>query len=302
MSQPAAAPEPSQAQGPPLAIEQSSKRRPFGFIIIALVALLAIIYVVRWVLYNESHASTDDAYITTDVVPVNSLLNGNIVTVPVKENQDVKQGDLLAQIDDTTFRADVDQARANLTFAIASARSANADLGLTTETGTAQVNEARGGVSAGGAGVTTAQANVDKAVSAVATAKATLDASLAQAKAADDGVQSANQNLALLTQQLSGARDAIANAEAGVKVAQANLVNATATQNNAQRDAQRYRSLADQGAVPVSEAEQKETAAANAAASVDAARQQVSATQAQLKQRQSDYAAAGQQVNVAKTA
>jgi len=303
MSQPATAPDQGTDGRPALVVEQPKKnRRPIAIILIAVAVLLAGIFGFRWFVYNSSHVTTDDAYITMDVVPVNPLVSGNITAVPVSENQHVAAGQLLAQIDSTTFASDVDQAKANLAMAIANAKSANADVGLTTQTGNAQVSEAQGVVSAGGTDITTAQENVLKANSAVATAAATLSATQAQARAADSGVQSAMQDLSRARAQLAGAHDAVSNAQAGVKVAQANLTNALATQANANRDATRYRSLADQGAVPVSEAESKETAAANAAAAVDAARQQVTAAQANVQERQSDYAAAEEQVKLAATA
>jgi len=302
MSQPATAPEKEPENKPALVVEQPKKKRPIGVILLAIVVILGGSYAVRMYLYNSTHVTTDDAYVTTDVVPVNPLVNGNIVSVPVSENQNVAQGQLLAQIDDTTFRADVDQAKANLAMAIANDKSANADLSLTTETGHAQESEAQGVVTAGGSDITTALANVGKADSAVATAKATLSASDAQARAADDGVQTALQDRNRVAAQLTGAHDAVINAQAGVKVAQANLANAQATLDNANRDAARYRNLANQGAVPVSEAELKETAAANAAAAVDAARQQVAAAEANVRQRQSDYVAAQEQVKLADTA
>ncbi len=292
-----AAPNPqSQEKTPSLFVEEPQKKRPIGLIVLALAILVGAIYGVRAYLYGAAHVSTDDAYVTLDVIPVNALVSGNIVSLPVKENQEVKRGDLLAQLDDVTFKADVEQAKANLEVARANAQSANADVGLTSQTGNAQVSEAQGGVQAGGSDIATAEANVQKSISAVSTARATLDSSLAQAKAADSAVQTARMDRAILAQQLTGSQDAIANAQAAVKVAQANLANAQATATNASRDAARYRNLATQGAVPVSQAEEKETAAANAQAAVSASREQVEAAQATVNQRRSDFAAAQQQI------
>jgi membrane fusion protein, multidrug efflux system len=282
--------------------EQPPKKRPIGLIVIACVLIAGAFFGIRMYLYNAGHVATDDAYITTDVVPVNALVSGNIVTVQAKENRDVKQGDLLVQLDDTTYKADVDQALANLAVAQANARSASADLNLTAQTGNAQVSEAQGGVQVGGSDIATAESNVLKAISGVATARATYDSAMAQAKAADQGVQTAISDRERLVSQLKSAQSGIVNAEASVKVAQANLANAEATEKNAEHDAQRYRSLANEGAVPVSEAEQRETISANSMAAVDAAKQQVAAARAAANQRRADFAAAEQQVKSADSA
>ncbi|HWA83959.1 MAG TPA: HlyD family secretion protein [Fimbriimonadaceae bacterium] len=271
-------------------------------IVLVCVVVVGGFFGIRMFQYNSTHVTTDDAYVTMDVVPINPLINGNITSVPVSENQEVRPGQLLVQLDDTTFKADLAQAEANLAVAEANARSAEADLGLTQQTGSAQVSEAQGGVQVGGTDIATANSNVDKAISGVQTAEATLRSSDAQAKAADEAVQAQIISRARVAQQLTGSQAAVTNAAAAVKVAQANLANAQATYTNADRDARRYRTLADQGAVPVSTAEQRETAAANAKAAVDAAAEQVKAAQAAEAQRRSDYSVARQQVKEADSA
>lgn len=291
-----------EAAQPSQPADAKEKKFPVAAIVLVAVVLVGAIFGVKTYLYNSAHATTDDAYVTMDVVPVNSQVNGSITGVPAHENEDVKPGQLLVQLDDTTFAADVAQAEANLAVAKANARSAEADLGLTAETGNAQVSEAQGGVQVGGTDIATATVNVQRALSGIETAEATYGSAEAQAKAADEAIQAQIVGRARAAQQLAGAQAAIANASASVKVAQANLANAQATATNADRDAARYRKLADEGAVPVSAAEQKETAAANARAALDAARQQVAAAQAAVNQRRSDYSVAQQEVKEADSA
>jgi RND family efflux transporter MFP subunit len=54
---------------------------------------------------------TRDAYVRANVVGVAPRIAGPIVQIPVKDNQAVKKGDLLFQIDPRTFQAALDQAK-----------------------------------------------------------------------------------------------------------------------------------------------------------------------------------------------
>src|SRR3546814_2943345 len=59
-------------------------------------------------------ASTDNAYIRADKVSVSSEVGGRIVAVYVKENQQVKAGDLLYRIDAEPYEIAIAQANAQI--------------------------------------------------------------------------------------------------------------------------------------------------------------------------------------------
>lgn len=59
-------------------------------------------------------AYTGDAYVQSDLVSLAPQITGRIVAVHVADNQDVKEGDLLASIDPVPFQLAVDQRRAEL--------------------------------------------------------------------------------------------------------------------------------------------------------------------------------------------
>ncbi|RYD68082.1 MAG: HlyD family secretion protein, partial [Sphingomonadales bacterium] len=61
--------------------------------------------------------STDNAYVSQDKVSVSSDVAGRIVTVAVKENQVVKKGDLLFEIDPEPYRIAVASAQAQIAAA-----------------------------------------------------------------------------------------------------------------------------------------------------------------------------------------
>jgi membrane fusion protein, multidrug efflux system len=58
--------------------------------------------------------STDDAYVRADLSIVSAKVSGNVTDVPVKDNVKVRQGVVLAQIDDRDYKIAADAARNKL--------------------------------------------------------------------------------------------------------------------------------------------------------------------------------------------
>ena len=73
--------------------------------------------------HEERYPSTKDAYIGANVINVAAQVTGQVAEVPITDNQQIKAGDLLFTIDDTQFKATVDQSKANLDSAIQQAQS-----------------------------------------------------------------------------------------------------------------------------------------------------------------------------------
>ncbi len=88
-----------------------AKRSRLPALTIGLTAITLLIYVV-WVLENSP--STDDAYVYADTINVVPEVSGRIVELPVRDNQQVKQGDLLLRIDSRPYQDNLAQAKARL--------------------------------------------------------------------------------------------------------------------------------------------------------------------------------------------
>jgi membrane fusion protein, multidrug efflux system len=58
--------------------------------------------------------TTDDAYLHADLTPLAAKVPGYVREIPVRDFQKVKAGDLLVQIDDDDYRAELEQAEANV--------------------------------------------------------------------------------------------------------------------------------------------------------------------------------------------
>ncbi|MGD0640112.1 MAG: HlyD family secretion protein [Roseiarcus sp.] len=89
----------------------SRLRRPLGLALLALLATAAIIAAVAWWLQTQNYETTDDAFIDGRPVDVSALVPGQIVEVPVTDNELVPAGAVLARIDDRDYAAAVAQAQ-----------------------------------------------------------------------------------------------------------------------------------------------------------------------------------------------
>src|SRR5215469_10725386 len=65
----------------------------------------------RWV-DDRNWQSTDDAYVQADLTPLSTKVAGLVAAVAVSDYQPVRAGDLLVQLRDDDFRAQVQQAEA----------------------------------------------------------------------------------------------------------------------------------------------------------------------------------------------
>src|SRR5207253_11101251 len=91
-------------------------------LIIGAIVLAAVIvfFGVRW-WQARQFATTDDAQVEGDVIPVLSKVSGYVTAVNVQENTRVRQGDVLATIDPSELQQKLAQAQADLPAAQAAA-------------------------------------------------------------------------------------------------------------------------------------------------------------------------------------
>ncbi|MGB5120732.1 MAG: HlyD family secretion protein [Vibrio fluvialis] len=90
------------------------RRKTKRAVLLFLVPVLAVAGSVAVYLHGGRYVETDNAYVKADKTSITAEVSGRIINVPVEENQQVKAGDLLLQIDPTSYEIAVSQARANL--------------------------------------------------------------------------------------------------------------------------------------------------------------------------------------------
>ncbi len=91
-----------------------SKTHPRLKYTILVIAVLAFGYVSSKLYIWSKTQSTDNAYIETEISDVSSEINGVVKNVFVLDNTEVKQGDILAEIDDDDYKANLAKAEATV--------------------------------------------------------------------------------------------------------------------------------------------------------------------------------------------
>jgi membrane fusion protein (multidrug efflux system) len=81
---------------------------------VALLLLGGAAFGARWLMVSRYLESTDDAYLQADAVTVSPKVSGYIADVLVADNQQVRAGQAVARLDDKLFRAELDQAEADV--------------------------------------------------------------------------------------------------------------------------------------------------------------------------------------------
>jgi len=116
--------------------------------------------------------STDDAQVAADVVPVSARISGVVAHAAIRDNQTVKRGELLIELEGADARARVQQAEAELATAQAQAQAAGAQVMIVEATSKGGLVSARAALSGTSAGVGSAGAQVAAARAASARADA----------------------------------------------------------------------------------------------------------------------------------
>ncbi|BBP95875.1 membrane protein [Burkholderia sp. SFA1] len=102
-------------------------RKIIGLVLtIAIFAAALVIGRVLWVHYMDE-PWTRDGRVRADVVNVAPDVSGAVVQLPVRDNQLVKKGDLLMEIDPSHYQIAVEQAQANVAARVAELRMRRAD-------------------------------------------------------------------------------------------------------------------------------------------------------------------------------
>jgi membrane fusion protein (multidrug efflux system) len=204
------------------------KRSRRGIILVVL-AVLAVAALGFW-WHSTYFEDTDDAQVSGHLIQVSSRIQGTVAKVYVDENQIVRKGDPIADLDPRDFQVAVENARATLQSAQAAAAAANVFVPITdVNTGAnlrsagadlsgadASVRQAQGQLEAAHARVIQAQANNVKAQADLERYKPLVEKDVISKQQYDAAVAAAASSAAAV-------QDAIATEQAGkdaVRVAQ----------------------------------------------------------------------------------
>jgi membrane fusion protein (multidrug efflux system) len=128
--------------------------------------------VVYWA--GRGHESTDDSQVEGHVASVAARVSGQVKRVLVKDNQPVKAGDVLVELDDRDFGARLAAARADRQAAQAGVLAAEKQLALAETSAHSNLTVARGGMAQASALEDTTQATIEQSRAEVTAAQARL--------------------------------------------------------------------------------------------------------------------------------
>jgi membrane fusion protein (multidrug efflux system) len=260
---------PASGEQPDQKAPEAPKKSRKGLIVIVVLILAVAGGAFYW--HSTFSEDTDDAQINGHLIQISSRINGTVIKVNVDENQQVAKGTVIAELDPADYQVAVENAEAALASAQANAIAATVNVPITSvNTGStlrsagsdvagaeAAVSQAQSQVAAAHAKVVQAQANnlkanqdleryrplvakdviskqqFDAAVANADATKAAVADAIASERAAQDGVNVANQKVAQAQAQLKSAETGpqqvkaqharAEQAEAQVKSAQAQL-------------------------------------------------------------------------------
>src|SRR6202453_2784515 len=131
-------------------------------LLVMLLALAVLITVTRnWNSWEggKTEQVTDDAYVRGDLTPLSTKVAGIVRSVDVSDYQPVHKGDLLVELEDNDYQAQVAQASA----AVEAARAAIENNVRQRELQDSKIDRALAGVDQAHAQITAAQAGIDAA-------------------------------------------------------------------------------------------------------------------------------------------
>lgn len=241
----------------PSALKNPRARRALG-----IVAIIIIVCGILLWLHYRNRVSTDDAQVDGHIIPISSQVPGSVLKILVNDNQAVKKGQLLVQLDPRDYQAKLDDAKAKLAVAQSHVLSANVNVPLTSATTRSDTTGAEAGVAAAQSAyeqaqlalqqastsqLAYAQANAQKQEAASQKAQSDLarmtplaakseisqqqyDAYVAAATEAKEELAAARQALDLAKQTIPVRQAQVDSAKADLEKARANLQAAQANQ------------------------------------------------------------------------
>ncbi|MCE5322335.1 biotin/lipoyl-binding protein [bacterium] len=277
-------------------------KNPFVKVLVSVVAIVAILFGIHYWRYASSHVSTDDAYLTADIITIAPQVSGTVQHVYVKDNQHVEAGQLIVVLDDSTYKTAVQQAEANLEAAVAAAEASGVNVGLTGDTGNAQIQQSEAGVNQAESAVASSEADVYRVKALVGQSSANAQSVKANIATTKASVVSAHAQKMRANAAVEAASSLVETAEADVRSAGAEVESAEAVYTKAANDNKRYQKLLSDNVIGAQAAEQASVGERTAKSQLQTAKEHLSSAKSALNARQADLRAAKEQVTATNAA
>jgi membrane fusion protein (multidrug efflux system) len=163
-------------QAAPNKIDPTPPRRrrmgPIGWIVLALVLGAVIFGGTKLMAYLESYEETDDAQIDGDIYAITSRISGTVKAVYVQDNQQVKAGQLLVELDPSDYSVSIEQAKASLAESRTQVEAARPNVPITSVSTETAVSADEFDISAITAQIASAERDHESAIAEIRQAEA----------------------------------------------------------------------------------------------------------------------------------
>ena len=88
----------------------NTRRKKIGFVILTSTILIGAVVLFFYLRYKATHITTDDAFIDGHIHTIAARIKGSVNSISVQDNQRVKKGDLLIEIDPADYDVKVSEA------------------------------------------------------------------------------------------------------------------------------------------------------------------------------------------------
>lgn len=215
------------AQAVPSTALVNPKRRRALFVFGAVLLVAAIGWAAYWLLYARYFESTDNAYVSSNVIQITPQVGGTVLAINAQDTDFVKAGQPLVRLDPADAQVALDQAEADLARVVREVRT------LYTSNGTFAAN------------IALREADVKRAEADVAKARDDLDRRqglAASGAVSNEEIEHARTALASATSALAAAKSAVVAAQEQLAANKAQTDGTTVEQHpNVQRAAARVR-------------------------------------------------------------
>ena len=238
-------------------LEKASKKSSLvRWVVLGVVIVGAAASLLVW-RYLNTYEGTDDAQVDGHINNVSARVSGYVLKVNIDDNQSVKKGAVLVEIDPRDYQVALERAKAELADAEATAQAMNLNVPVETIGTTTQVSSSEADVEAAQAGVAAAQGQLNSAQAQLQQAEANnvraqadvarytallakdevsrqiYDRANATAKADAAAVDGARAAVAAVEQQIAQARSRVNHAQAALQYSHTGPQQVAATQARA---------------------------------------------------------------------
>ena len=255
---------------PPMPPPHRTRSKGRRNLLIAAAAVAAIIVGLLVWHHLSGYESTDDAQVDVHLYPVSARISGYVTKVNVGDNEWVQQGAVLVEIDPRDYQSALDQAKAALASAEATARSLNLTVPVATVNASSQLQSASSSVAEQNAAIasgekelaasrdqlTAAEANDVKAQNDLRRYKELVDKQEVSAQTYDQARAAAEAS----TASVAAARNNVASAEQDVQRERSRLAQSEANRTYAQTGPQQVSSTQARAHAAVADVQQKRAA------------------------------------------